>query len=168
MSADEQKPDPLPKGRVVYCGTAELASGKDAELWATEDFVKACTTGEAIRHHASAFAKTRTRFVVGDTYEREILVENGKLRQMAGALKWCGICSTDAISALSLIEKGKADAKAIEAAQAKARKEGPTHSLLDQMARIVARAPLGQQELLLQGWCAEIRQRANVIKRTRR
>ncbi len=167
--ADETKTeDALPKGRVVYCGTAPLANGNEAELWATEEFVKGCATGEALREHASAFKKTRSKYVVGDTYEREVLVQNGRLRQMAGASKWCGICKTDALSAISLIEKGKADAKAVEAAQAKARKEGPTNALLDHMARIVARAPIGQQEVLLQGLCAEIRQRANVIKRTRR
>jgi hypothetical protein len=164
--ADEAKQEALPKGRVVYLGTVEISGGKAGELWATEALVINATTVEFLRKQGSAFAKGKGRSrEVGEVYEVGVNIENGRLIQMQGDKKWQANIRNDVIAAMLLTEKGKAAARAQTLAQERARKKGPLNDLLDEMARIVAKAPAGQQDTLLQGIVAELRSRSHAIWR---
>lgn len=166
--ADEAKGEALPKGRVVYLGTISLSGGREGELWDLEEFTESVPTVEALRAHASAFAKSRKSYDVGGIYAVGLSTKDGRIDQMQGVKAWSGQMRNDVISAIALIEKGREAAKAVERARAKAVKVGPTNGLLDEMARIVAAAPVGQQESLLQGLVVELRHRSREIWRKRR
>lgn len=168
MSADK-KPDPLPKGRVIYLGGIDLVGNKTGELWATEELVRKATSVEYLRKHGSAFKASRKRYEVGEIYEVGINLDGERLSQMEGTKIWKGMFrESDHVAAISLIEKGRLHEKAVAAAQAKAAKEGPLHAYLDRIARVVAEAPSGQQEIILQGFVSEIRKRSHRLWRARR
>ncbi len=166
MTDEAKKEEALPKGRVVYLGTIALAGGRIGELWATEAMVINATTVEFLRKQGSAFGKGKGRSrEVGEVYEVGVNVENGRLIQMQGDKKWQTNIRNDVIAAMILTEKGKAAARAQEIAQEKARKKGPLNDLLDELARIVAKAPSGQQETMIQGIASELRSRSHAIWR---
>lgn len=166
--ADDAKEEALPKGRVVYLGTIGLAGGREGELWITEALATGAATVEFLRKQGSAFAKSRKSYDVGGVYEVGVRIEDGRLAQMQGAKVWKAMTNSDSISALALIEKGKAQEKATQAARAKAVKNTPTSRLLDEIALIISKAPSGQEEIALQGFVSEIRQRSHQMWRKRR
>lgn len=149
--------------RLVYLGTTTLADKKPGELWTTEALALAAKDVDELRLMSSAFSKRRTGYTVGAVYESAgSVVEGGKLVQLNRALTYRSMVDTEAMSALVLREKGAEAAERAKKAEAKARKDGgeSLDSLLDQVARIVSRAPFGDQGKIVSGFSADVQRRA--------
>lgn len=161
----------LTKHRVVYLGTTTLEGNKPGELWTTEARALAATEVDQLRRTSSAFGKRRNSYTVGAVYESACeLDEAGRLIKLDRNLIYRAMVDTEAMCALVLHDKGLAAAEAAKRAEAKARKDGgeSLDSLLDQVARIVARAPFQDQGRIVAGFSADVQRRSLEIWRKAR
>jgi hypothetical protein len=149
--------------RLVYLGTTTLSDNKPGELWTTEALALAAKDTAELRATSSAFSKRRTGYTVGAIYESpSTLNDDGRLVELNRALSYRAMIDTEAMSALVLQEKGVAAQERAKKAEEKARKDGgpSLDSLLDQVARIVARAPFQDQPRIISGFSNDVQRRA--------
>lgn len=154
---------PKPRLRVVYLGTCTLEDKKPGEVWAPEALAAAAQTTAELRAAGSPFSKRRQSYTVGAVYEATAdLDENGRLTALTRDHAYRAMLDTEAMSALVLREKGLAASEQRKKAEAKARRDGgpSLDSLLDQVARIVARTPFQQQDAVVRGFTSEVQRRA--------
>lgn len=166
MTDDEKQP-----ARLVFLGTATLADKKPGELWTTEALALAAKDVGELLTMSSAFSKRRQTYTVGAVYESpESVIEGGKLTQLDRTLSYRSMVDTEVMSALVLRQKGQAAAERAKKAEDKARRDGgeSLDSLLDQVARIVSRAPFSDQQRIINGFSSEVGRRALEIWRRAR
>lgn len=152
-----------PRIRVVYLGTCTLDDKKPGEVWAPEALAAEAKTTDQLRATGSPFSKRRQSYTVGAVYEATAdLGENGRLTSLTRDHSYRAMLDTEAVSALVLREKGLAASEQRKKAEAKARRDGgpSLDSLLDQVARIVARTPFQQQDAVVRGFTSEVQRRA--------
>jgi hypothetical protein len=151
--------------RVVYLGACVLQSGKAGQLWALEDDAAAAPDAESLRLVASPFGSEKKTRVVGAVYETVAKVTDGRLTELSRDMIYRSMLETDAIVYMALRDKGVNDVLDAAKAEAKAARSGVVDGPLDQVARIVAMAPLGDREHVIRGFSSEVRRRANLISR---
>jgi hypothetical protein len=157
--------------RLVYLGTTTLSDKKPGELWTTEALALAAKDADELRAASSAFSKRRTVYTVGAVYESPSTLDDaGRLVELNRALSYRAMADTETVNALVLHEKGRAAAERAKKAEEKARRDGgeSLDSLLDQVARIVSRAPFQDQSKVINGFSAEIQRRSLDIWRKSR
>ena len=159
-----------PTVRVVYLGTTTLADKKPGELWTTEALALAAKDTAELLGTSSAFSKRRNAYTVGAVYEStgSVLNDDGRLVELnRSQLSYRAMVDTDVMHAIVLRAKGEAAQERAKRAEEKARKDGgpALDSLLDQAARIVARAPFQDQARIATGFSMEVQRRALEIWR---
>lgn len=145
----------------VYLGTVMTADKKRGDLWTTRERAEAATTSGRLLDGASAFSKGRKTRVVGGVYEMPAEVDDdGRLTRLSAEGPYRDLIENDIMAGLALAEKGREAQEAAKRAEQKASRDGSTKLLLDRVATIIASAPPAKQELIIQGFAAEVRRRA--------
>lgn len=148
---------------VVCVGRALTSAGKIADLFAPVDVARPLKDDpDALRRVATLFA-SKSRPTVGAVYQASATLTGNRVTSLGVRRTYKEMLDGSAIRAAALHARGLEQQEAAQKAEAKVKREPVGGSCIAELARLVARAPLGQQETIIAGIAASIRREAHEV-----
>lgn len=145
---------------VVCIGRALTSAGKIGDLFAPLDVARPLVDdSDGLRRVGSLFS-SKSKPTVGAVYQATATLVGNRLTSLGVNRTYKEMVDGSAIRAAALYARGLEQQEEAKKAEAKVKREAVGGSCITELAALVSRAPLGQQETMIAGISASIRREA--------